>query len=149
VNLSDVKASGKRHKSGKRVGRGIGSGRGKTSGRGHKGAGSRAGHSQRPAYEGGQMPLFRRLPKVGFTNRSFATPVHVVNVCDLGRFEKGATVGPEELRAAGLVKGRLYRLKVLGKGDLETALTVRAHGFSAAAREKIEKAGGTAEVITG
>ncbi|HUS45217.1 MAG TPA: 50S ribosomal protein L15 [Phycisphaerae bacterium] len=147
MNLTDVKKSGKRHSGRKRVGRGIGSGHGKTSGRGHKGAGARAGWSHRPTYEGGQMPLFRRLPKRGFSNAPFATPVHVVNVKDLNRFRKGTNVGPKELREAGLVKGRLFRLKVLGKGELTKALTVRAHAFSTGAMEKIAKAGGQAEVI--
>jgi len=147
VNLTDVKKSGKRHPGRKRIGRGMGSGRGKTSGRGHKGAGARAGRSRRPTYEGGQMPLFRQLPKRWFPNARFATPIHVVNVEDLNRFRKGTNVGPKELREAGLVKGRLFRLKVLGKGELTKALTVRAHAFSAAAIEKIAKAGGQAEVI--
>jgi len=147
VNLTDVKKSGKRHPGRKRVGRGMGSGRGKTSGRGHKGAGARAGRSHRLAYEGGQMPLFRRLPKRGFSNARFATPVHVVNVEDLNRFRKGTNVGPKELREVGLVKGRLFRLKVLGKGKLTKALTVRAHAFSTGAIEKIAKVGGQAEVI--
>jgi len=147
VNLSDVKQSAKRHRKRKRVGRGMGSGLGKTAGRGHKGAKSRSGYSRKPVYEGGQMPLFRRLPKRGFSNAPFATPVAVVNVSALGRFRKGAEVGPDELRQAGLVKGRVARIKILGNGDLEKALTVRAHAFSTSAREKIEKAGGQAEVI--
>ena len=147
MNLTDVKKSAGRHKARKRLGRGMGSGLGKTSGRGHKGARARTGYKRRTTYEGGQMPLFRRLPKVGFSNDRFATPVSVVNVEDLGGFSKGATVGPDELREAGLVRGRLARLKVLGRGELKKALTVRAHTFSQSAAQKIREAGGTVEVI--
>jgi len=147
VNLSDVKQSAKGHRRRKRVGRGIGSGTGKTCGRGHKGAKSRAGYSRAPTYEGGQMPLFRRLPKRGFSNVRFAEPVVVVNVEALNRFRKGTEVDPAKLREAGLVKGRVRRVKILGRGDLKKALTVRADAFSAMAREKIEGAGGQAEVI--
>jgi len=147
VNLSDVKQSAKGHRRRKRVGRGIGSGTGKTCGRGHKGAKSRAGYSRAPTYEGGQMPLFRRLPKRGFSNVRFAEPVVVVNVEALNRFRKGTEVDQTKLREAGLVKGRVRRVKILGRGDLKKALTVRADAFSATAREKIEGAGGQAEVI--
>jgi len=147
VNLTDVKKHAKAHPARKRIGRGIGSGLGKTSGRGHKGAKARAGYHRRATYEGGQMPLFRRLPKVGFSNARFATPVHVVNVEDLNHFHKGDSVGPNELREAGLLRGRLYRLKVLGRGQLKKALTVRAHAFSESAAGKIIEAGGQAEVI--
>lgn len=147
MNLSDVKASGKRHRSRRRVGRGMGSGRGKTCGRGHKGQKARAGYSRRPTYEGGTMPLFRRLPKRGFSNARFAAPIALVNVEALNRFRKGSEVGPEELREAGLVKGRVRRVKILGRGELEKALTVRAHGFSKTAEEKITGAGGSVEVI--
>jgi large subunit ribosomal protein L15 len=147
VNLTDVKKHAKAHPARKRIGRGIGSGLGKTSGRGHKGAKARAGYHRRAAYEGGQMPLFRRLPKVGFSNDRFSTPVHVVNVEDLNHFRKGDSVGPNELREAGLLRGRLYRLKVLGRGELKKALTVRAHAFSESAAGKIIEAGGQAEVI--
>lgn len=93
------------------------------------------------------MPLFRRMPKVGFSNKRWAVPVTVVNLRDLNRFRKGTTVGPEELREAGLIKGQVHILKVLGGGELKKALTVRAHAFSAAAAEKIAKAGGQAEVL--
>ena len=147
MNLTDIKKSKRAHPLRIRVGRGIGSGIGKTSGRGHKGMKSRSGYSRRLTYEGGQMPLFRRMPKVGFSNARFADPVTIINVEDLNRFPKGADVGPNELRDAGLVKGRLYSLKVLGRGELKSALTVRAHAFSASAAEKIAKAGGKAEVI--
>jgi len=145
VNLTDVKKSAKRHAKPLRIGRGIGSGLGKTSGRGHKGMKSRSGYSRRFSHEGGQMPLFRRMPKVGFSNARWSDPVTVVNVDDLARFEAGSTVGPDELRKAKLIKGRLFALKVLGRGELTVALTVRAHGFSATASEKIAKAGGTVQ----
>ena len=147
MNLTDIKKSKKRHPRRIRVGRGIGSGLGKTSGRGHKGAKSRSGYSRRLTYEGGQMPLFRRLPKVGFSNVRFSRPVMVVNVEDLNRFEAGASVGPNELRDKRLIRGRMYQLKVLGRGTLEKALTVRAHAFSTSAQEKITKAGGKTEVL--
>jgi len=147
VNLTDIKKSRKRHPRRLRVGRGIGSGLGKTSGRGHKGMKARSGYSRRLTHEGGQMPLFRRMPKVGFSNDRFALPVAVVNVEDYNRFDPGADVGPDELRDAGLLKGRLYRLKVLGRGELKVALKVRAHAFSASAARKIAQAGGQAEVI--
>jgi large subunit ribosomal protein L15 len=125
----------------------MGCGLGKTSGRGHKGAGARSGYSRRLTYEGGQMPLFRRMPKVGFSNARWAVPVTTVNLEDLNRFDAGATVGLDELRQAGVVKGAVEVLKVLGNGELTKALTVKAHAFSAAAAEKIAKAGGKAEVI--
>jgi large subunit ribosomal protein L15 len=147
VNLSDVKRSGKGHRRRKRVGRGIGSGSGKTCGRGHKGAKSRSGYSRGHTYEGGQMPLFRRLPKRGFSNAAFAEPVVSINVEALNRFRKGSEVDPAALREAGLIKGRVRRVKILGRGELKKELTVRAHAFSASAREKIEGAGGQAEVI--
>ena len=147
MNLSDVKQSAKRHRRRKRVGRGIGTGSGKTCGRGHKGAKSRSGYARAPTYEGGQMPLFRRLPKRGFSNVRFAEPVAVVNVEALNRFRKGTTVDPDGLRKAGLVRGRVRRVKILGGGKVKKALTVRAHAFSASAREAIEGAGGQAEVI--
>ena len=147
MNLTDIKKSKKHGPRRIRCGRGIGSGRGKTSGRGHKGMKSRSGYSRRLSYEGGQMPLFRRMPKVGFSNARWATPVTVVNVDDLDRFPAGSEVGPRELRDARLIKGRLYILKILGRGTVDRALTVRAHQFSASAAEKIAKAGGKAEVL--
>jgi large subunit ribosomal protein L15 len=147
VNLTDVKKSAKRHEKRLRVGRGIGSGLGKTSGRGHKGMKSRAGYSRRLTHEGGQVPLFRRMPKVGFSNVRWSDPVTIINVEDLDRFDAGATVGLDELRAAKLIKGRVFSLKVLGRGAITKALTVRAQAFSATASEKITKAGGKAEVL--
>ncbi len=131
----------------KRKGRGPGSGLGKTAGKGQKGQKARhPGNFGRVGFEGGQMPLMRRLPKVGFRNE-FARRVAEVNLRDLARFEAGSIVGPEELRAAGLVKGRYEAIKVLGSGEIAVALTVRAHGFSKGARAKIEQAGGKAEVL--
>jgi large subunit ribosomal protein L15 len=147
VNLTDVKKSKRHAKIRTRVGRGIGSGHGKTSGRGHKGMKSRSGYSRRLTHEGGQMPLFRRMPKVGFSNFRFKVPVTVVNVDDLAGFAAGSEVGPNELRDAGLIKGKLVALKVLARGEIAVALTVRAHAFSAGAAEKIAKAGGKTEVI--
>jgi len=129
----------------KRVGRGPGSGNGKTAGRGHKGKGSRSGGNVAPGYEGGQMPLQRRLPKRGFRPVS-RTEYVVFNIGQLGAFEAGAVVGPDELRARGLVRKRGL-LKCLGKGALSHALTVRAHAFSAGARDAITAAGGAVEVI--
>ena len=128
----------------KRLGKGESSGLGKTSGRGHKGQKSRSGGSIRPVFEGGQMPLFRRLPKKGFSNVAFHKNYAVVNVSTLEhRCEDGAEVSEESLRAAGIVKGRYYGIKVLGSGDLSKKLTVKVDKVSASAREKIEKAGGT------
>lgn len=129
----------------KRKGRGPGSGLGKTAGRGHKGHKARAGGTTPPGFEGGQMPLQRRIPKRGFHN-PFRVEYEVVNVGELGRVA-AEEVGPEALAAAGLVRGGGRPVKVLGEGEIEGARVVRAHAFSAAAREKIEKAGGRAEVI--
>jgi large subunit ribosomal protein L15 len=127
-----------------RKGRGPGSGLGKTAGRGHKGHKARSGGRTKPGFEGGQMPLQRRLPKRGFRN-PFRTEYEVVNVRDLARVDADE-VTPETLRAAGLVKGR-RPVKVLGEGEVGRACVVRAHAFSASARAKIERAGGRAEVI--
>jgi large subunit ribosomal protein L15 len=129
----------------KRVGRGPGSGNGKTAGRGHKGRRSRSGGNSPPGYEGGQMPLQRRLPKRGFRPVS-RTEYVVFNVGQLAAFPVDAVVGPDELRARGLVRKRGL-VKCLGKGALAHALTVRAHAFSAGAREAITAAGGAAEVL--
>ncbi len=129
----------------KRVGRGPGSGQGKTAGRGHKGRLSRSGGNSPPGYEGGQMPLQRRLPKRGFRPVS-RVAYAVVNLGQLAGFPAGSTVGPDELRARGLVRGR-GPIKCLGDGALSHALTVKAHAFSATARERIAAAGGTAEVL--
>ena len=131
----------------KRVGRGAGSGRGGYSGRGNKGAQSRSGYKSKLGFEGGQMPLARRLPKVGFNN-IFATQYAIVNVADLeAAFNAGDVVDTEALKAKGLVKKTLDGVKVLGNGELTKALTVKAAAYSASAKEKIEKAGGKAEVM--
>jgi len=149
MNLNDVHRGIKKYKRRKRVGRGIGSGHGKTCGRGHKGQRSRAGYSVHPTFEGGQMPLVRRIPKRGFHNRWAAT-VAIVNVGDLEkRFDDGAEVTPQTLRTKNLAKGRYDLLKVLGNGDLTKRLTVSAHRFSRQALEKIEKAGGQTVVLPG
>ena len=131
----------------KRVGRGIGSGLGKTSGKGHKGQNARSGGGVRPGFEGGQLPLFRRLPKRGFTNAKFKTEYAVINLSDLNKFEDGAVVTPELLKEMGLVKQQLDGIKVLGNGKLEKKLVVKAHKFSNVAQEQIEKLGGKAEVL--
>lgn len=132
----------------KRLGRGPGSGLGKTSGRGHKGRGARSGGNTHPSFEGGQMPLQRRLPKRGFHN-PFRQAVSVVNLAKLeAAFEAGAVVDPEALAARGLVHRR-QKVKVLGQGTLSKSLTVKAHAFSASARTAITASGGTVEVIPG
>ncbi len=130
----------------RRVGRGLGSGMGKTSTRGHKGQWSRAGGGVRPGFEGGQMPITRRMRKVGFTN-IFKKEFSLVNVKFLECFEAGTEVTPELMYQEGLVKKLQLPVKILGDGELTKALTVKAHKFSASAAEKIEKAGGKAEVI--
>src|SRR5919106_4974924 len=138
----------------KRVGRGAGSGKGKTAGRGHKGAGARSGSKRKPGYEGGQNPIHMRTRKLRGPHKKmsmpferFRTHTQPVNVSDLEqRFDAGAEVDHDALRAAGLAKRR-HPVKILGRGELSKKLTVRAHAFSASAREKIEKAGGTCEVV--
>ena len=131
----------------KRVGRGVGSGLGKTSGKGHKGQNARSGGGVRPGFEGGQLPLFRRLPKRGFSNARFKTEYATINLSDLNKFEDGAVVTPELLKEMGLVKNQLDGIKVLGNGTLEKKLTVKAHKFSSSAQEKIESLGGKIEVM--
>ena len=131
----------------KRVGRGTGSGLGKTSGKGHKGQNARSGGGVRPGFEGGQLPVFRRLPKRGFSNAKFKTTYAVINLSDLNSFDNGVEVTPELLKNMGIVKNQLDGIKVLGYGTLEKKLTVRASNFSETAREQIEKLGGKAEVI--
>ena len=129
-----------------RVGRGIGSKMGKTSGAGNKGQQSRRGYSRRRGFEGGQMPLHRRIPKRGFHNL-FAVEYSVVNLEELNAFPEGETVTPELLRAHGFVRRATGPIKVLGDGELKNKLTVHAHAFSASAKEKITKAGGSFEVV--
>ena len=131
----------------KRVGRGAGSGLGKTSGKGHKGQNARSGGGVRPGFEGGQLPLFRRLSKRGFNNYNFRTVYATVNVSDLERFEEGTEVTKELLIEAGLIKKELDGIKVLGNGELTKKLTVKANKFSSTAKTKIENVGGTTEVI--
>jgi len=129
------------------IGRGHGSGKVKTGGKGTKGQKARAGGSVAPYFEGGQLPLIRKLPyRRGFTN-PFRVPFREVNVRDLAGFPEGSTVGPEEFEIAGVLRGKTGPVKVLGQGDLAVKLTVRAHKISAGAREKIEAAGGTFETI--
>lgn len=135
------------HKRRRRVGRGTGSRRGKTCGRGHKGAGSRAGSKAVSLSEGGQMPLFRRLPKRGFSNKKFAVRCEIVNVCQLERFEDGATVDMEQLSKAGLIDSMKSRIKILGNGDLTKKLEVAAHKFSKSAEQKITATGGVVKVV--
>lgn len=149
MKLHDLRpAEGGGVKAKKRLGRGIGSGTGKTSGKGHKGQNARSGGGVRPGFEGGQMPLFRRLPKRGFTN-IFAKEYAVINVSDLNAFENGAEVTPEILIEQGIIKKAKAKdgVRILGEGDLNVKLTVKAQHFSKAAAEKIEAAGGKAEVI--
>ena len=133
-------------KSSFRTGRGAGSGNGKTAGKGHKGQNARSGGGVRPGFEGGQLPLYRKLPKRGFKNR-FAVNYAIVNVDSLNVFENGAVVDLEALKAARLVRKELDGLKILGSGELTKALTVKATVFSAAAKEKIEAAGGKIEEV--
>jgi large subunit ribosomal protein L15 len=140
-------AKGATHKK-KRVGRGPGSGHGKTACRGNKGQRSRSGHSMQPGFEGGQMPLHRRLPKRGFTN-IFRREYAVINLDQLNIFKAGTTVTPEELVRRGLVKRSVNGIKILAEGELKIALVVRAHKFSSNAAKKIQSAGGTVEVIGG
>jgi len=136
-----------KHTRRRRIGRGTGSGHGKTCGRGHKGGGSRAGSTSVSLYEGGQMPLFRRLPKRGFNNYKFAKRCEIVNVCQLERFEDGATVGVEQLSGAGLIDSIKSKVKILGKGDLTKKLQVTAHKFSKNAEQKIAASGGIVKMI--
>lgn len=131
----------------KRVGRGPGSGNGKTSGRGEKGQGSRSGYAAKRGFEGGQMPLHRRIPKRGFTNL-FRVEFRTVNIERLNGLPAGSTVTPESLQAAGLLKKGRSPVKILGNGELKVALTVRAHKYTGSAAKKIEAAGGKAEVIS-
>ena len=131
----------------KRIGRGPGSGNGKTAGKGHKGQNARSGGGVRPGFEGGQLPLYRRLSKRGFNNYNFRTVYATVNVSDLDIFDEGTVVTIELLKEAGLVTKELDGVKVLGNGELTKKLTVKANKFSETAKEKIENVGGTIEVI--
>jgi large subunit ribosomal protein L15 len=151
MRLNDISPAPGSKKSRKRVGRGIGSGHGKTSGSGHKGAGARSGASTHAAYEGGQMPLQRRLPRLKGEARgrhTVARPVEYapVNLLDLEGVG-GDTIGPDELRAAGLVRKKAKLVKILGNGEVGRAVTVKAHAFSETAKSKIEAGGGSVEVL--
>ena len=146
MNLGELRPAEGSNRKSWRKGRGHASGNGKTAGKGHKGQNARSGGGVRPGFEGGQMPLQRRVPKRGFTN-IFATVYATVNVSDLERFENGTVVDVNLLKEAGLVKKVNDGIKVLGNGELTKQLTVNATAFSASAKEKIEKAGGKAEVI--
>ena len=149
MRIDDVHRGITKNKKRRRIGRGPGSGHGKTSGRGHKGQKSRAGYSRHPIFQGGAMPMVRRVPKRGFNNK-FADVVAIVNVSDLERlFDAGAEVTPESLREKSLLKLRYDELKVLGDGQLTKKLKVSAHRFSKSAKEQIEKAGGEAVVLPG
>ena len=145
LNYEITSVAGK-HKARRRTGRGGGSGNGKTCGRGHKGQGSRAGAGSISLYEGGQMPLFRRLPKRGFSNYNFARRYEIVNISQLERFDDGADIGAEQLSDAGLIGSGKSKVKILGDGELTKKLQVTAHKFSKTAEQKIEACGGTANV---
>ncbi len=146
MSLESLKPAAGALKAKRRIGRGPGSGRGKTAGRGHKGAKSRSGYSRRRGFEGGQMPLIRRVPKRGFTN-IFKKRIETVNVRDLNRLPEGSVVTPELLVQQRLIRKRYDGVKVLGNGELETKLVVQAHAFSEAAKTKIEAAGGRVEEL--
>ncbi len=145
---NEITALAGRYKKRKRIGRGNGSGYGKTSGRGHKGQASRAGADMSKIFEGGQMPLFRRIPKRGFNNVNFANTYEIVNVSQLERvFADGANVEVKDLAACGLVDNNKSRVKILGDGELTKKLSVAAHKFSKSAEQKISSCGGSAKVV--
>lgn len=146
MKLHELTATPGAVKKARRIGRGHGSGWGKTAGKGHKGQKARAGHGMRPGFEGGQMPLQRRIPKRGFNN-IFASTIVAVNVSALEKFENGAVVDAQALIDAGIIKNAHDGIKILSNGDLTKSLTVKANAFSEAAKTKIEAAGGKAEVI--
>lgn len=147
MKLHELKPAAGSTTASKRLGRGVGSGLGKTSGKGHKGAKARSGGGKRPGFEGGQMPLYRRVPKKGFSNYPFKTIYETVNVERLEVFEDGAVVTPETLIEKGIIRKVCDGVKIMGNGDLTKKLTVKAAKFTATAKEKIEAVGGTAEVI--
>ena len=146
MKLDSLKPSKGSIKNKKRIGRGHGSGLGKTSGRGHKGAGQRSGNKRRAWFEGGQMPLARRLPRRGFTN-IFKEEIQIVNISDLNRIEKNSEIDPVVLQENGMIRSSLKHVKILGQGDIDKKLNVTASAFSASAKNKIEKAGGTATIL--
>ena len=146
MKLDSLKPSKGSIKNKKRIGRGHGSGIGKTSGRGHKGAGQRSGNKRRAWFEGGQMPLARRLPRRGFTN-IFKEEIQIVNISDLNRIEKNSEIDPVVLQENGMIRSSLKPVKILGEGDIDKKLNVTASAFSASAKNKIEKAGGTVTIL--
>ena len=146
MDLSHLQPAAGATRKRKRIGRGPGSGHGKTSGKGHKGKGARSGGNTPPGYEGGQMPLSRRLPKYGFHN-IFREEFNIVNIGSLDKFEVGAVVDIDALVSVGLVKNKKHKIKILADGALTKALTVKANAFSKQAQEKITALGGTAEVV--
>lgn len=147
MKLNNITPTEGAFKERKRVGRGTGSGLGKTSGKGHKGQNARSGGGVRPGFEGGQLPLFRRLPKRGFSNAKFKIRYAVINLSDLDKFAEGTKVTPELLKEMGVIKNSLDGIKVLGNGKLTKKLTVKANKFSETAKKEIEALGGTIEVI--
>ena len=147
MKLHELKYNEGSKKDIKRLGRGSSSGTGKTSVRGENGQNSRSGGGVRIGFEGGQLPLYRRLPKRGFSNAMFKKVYATINVSDLNKFEDGTVVSPELLREMGIIKNELSGIKVLGNGSLDKKLTVRAHKFSSQAKEKIEAKGGKIEVM--
>ena len=146
MNLNELQPAEGSKFAPKRVGRGIGSGTGKTSGKGHKGQNARSGGGVRPGFEGGQMPLQRRVPKRGFNN-IFAKKIVAINVSDLNKFEDGAEVDAQALVNAGIVKKEYDGIKILGNGEISKKLTVKVAAYSESAKQKIEAAGGKAEVV--
>ena len=149
MKLNDVHQGIHKNKKRKRIGRGPGSGHGKTSGRGHKGYYSRAGSSRRLSFEGGQMPLARRIAKRGFSNAKFAAVVKIVNLSQLdSTFEDGDVVSVESLTEKGVIKGKFDKIKVLGNGELSKKLTIQVHAISSSAKDKVSKAGGTVELLS-
>ncbi|MBC2732853.1 MAG: 50S ribosomal protein L15 [Desulfobacteraceae bacterium] len=146
MKLNELSPADGSKKSRQRVGRGVGSGWGKTAGRGSKGQGARSGGGVRPGYEGGQMPIHRRLPKRGFTN-IFKKNFAIVNIRDLARFESGSTVDEVELVKCGLIKGTYDGIKLLGQGEIDYPLQIKVNAVSESARKKISSAGGTVEVV--
>jgi len=148
MNLIDAKKTFQKVKKRKRVGRGPGSGHGKTSCKGFKGQKSRSGNKLRTIFEGGQMPLFRRIPKRGFSNNQFKKKYIILNIKDFESFDSGARVDLQKLKDCGLIKNTKYDLKVLGEGELTKSLTIAAHKFSGSAIAKIKEAGGEAEALS-
>ena len=146
MNMNEIGAPKGAHRNTKRRGRGCGSGHGKTSCRGRKGAKKRSGRTTRPGFEGGQMQLVRRIPKRGF-NVPFKNYYQIVNVESLNRFRENSTVGPKELKSAGLIGSEIEKIKILGVGDLKKALTIKAHKVSDSAKKKLESAGAKLEVL--